>query len=118
MELPYGCSRAFKEILYEDFKLSEKQPDNCCYMNDDNILFIEFITIKQGKPAIIGKKFTGLKNFPNYPGNSQDLYLHVATGFSETNIFPVAEIHKKAVVVTFRDEYYILPLLHSSTCDD
>lgn len=117
VDLPFNCSTAFRGIHFRDFKLLEKYPDNCCYMNDGSIIFIEHITIKDGKPAIIGKTFSGLKCFPNYPGNSQELGLYVSAGFSDINIFPVNEISKKAVVLTLNDQYYIIPLLHSTTCD-
>lgn len=115
-ELPFGCGIEFQKIVYENFELTSKQPDNCCYLKNNSVFLIEQITVHNNNPAVIGKVFKHLSSFLNYPGNSQDLGLFIAKGHSQSQIFYANDIMKKAVALKLKEIYYIMPLLHS-TCD-
>lgn len=113
-DLPFSCTDAYKALKFKIFQLSINQPDNCCYLNDLSIVFIEYIAHKNGKPVIIGKKCSILRPLPNYPGNFQELDIHLAKGFEGLNMFPVSDILKKAEALPINEEFYILPLMHTT----
>lgn len=114
-DLPFGCTDAYQTVKFSNFELSINQPNNCCYLIDRNVIFIEHIAHKKGKPVIIGRRFVGISSFPNYPGDSQDLDLFLAEGLAELDIFALNQIDKKAVVLLADEKYYILPLMHTAT---
>lgn len=110
-ELTFGCTDAYQKLELYNFKPTINKPDNCCCLKDGSIIAIEHIAHQNEKPIIIGKKFANLSSFPNYPSDSQ------AKSFSETVITSSTEITKKAVVLPLKDEFYILPLMHSTQVD-
>lgn len=112
--VPSGFSTAYEELRLQTFKLTNKRPDNCCYLKNGNIILINCIVEKDNKPVIIGKIFKTLKSFPNYPGKSEDLDLYVAEELGETIICPENEIKKKAVLLSIKEKFFIIPLLHTS----
>lgn len=113
--LPFSCSKEYDFLIFENFRLTSSEPNNCCYLKNNDVFRIEHITEKNGTFALIGRIFMDLSSFPNYPGNSQDIGLVIAKTLSEVQIIYATEIANKAVVFRFKESFHILPLLHSST---
>lgn len=95
INVPFGCNKPYSKLFFSNFKLSIKEPDNCCYLRNGKVIFIQHIAHKGKEPVIIGKEFRNLSSFPNYPGNSQDLELYVAQDFSDIDAYPVSQIEKR-----------------------
>jgi len=72
-----NCVNAYCMIEFNDFTLTNKKPNNCCYLKDKTIVIIKYICYnEEGTAVIIGKKFL-TKNSLLYPCESQDMDIYV-----------------------------------------
>lgn len=111
-QLPLGCVNSHKQIKLKNFTLTANSANNCCYLKDGSVFFIDFIGFKDKNPVIIGKKCIDLRPITGYPCNSQDMQIYIANKGIELQIIPVTEIQKKGFKVFFNNVCYIMPLLH------
>lgn len=114
---PMNCTNAYRTIQFNNFMLTNKKPNNCCYLKDKTIVVIEHICYNEEKTAvIIGRKLLTKNSLPFYPCKSQDMDIYVVKHFSDLMMWPITEIINKAVQLPFKDEtsWCCMPLLHSS----
>lgn len=82
--LPINCTNAFRMIQLGDFMLTNKKPNNCCYLKDKTIVIIEHICYNEEETAvIIGKKFFMKNSLPFYPCESQNMDRYVVKNLSD-----------------------------------
>lgn len=100
--------------MFSNFTLKIKEPDNCCTLNNGDIILIKNIASNNENTVIIGNKFKSKKDFYNEPCKSSDLGIYlvknVANNFQSWNI---NEISHKCIRLNFEDNFVIFPLLHS-----
>lgn len=102
-----------KQIKLKNFTLTTKCADNCCYLNDGSVFFVEYIGIKDKTLVILGKRFADLSPIPNiYPTNSQNMDIHMTKNFTHLEVIPASEICKKTFKIFYNSVYYVIPLLH------
>ncbi|XP_011684334.1 PREDICTED: uncharacterized protein LOC105447823 [Wasmannia auropunctata] len=114
---PMNCTSAYCIIEFSDFTLTDKKPNNCCYLTDKTIVVIEHICYNKEKiPVIIGKKFLTKNSLPFYPCESQNMDICVVKNASNLEMWPITEIVKKAVQLSFENAntWCCMPLLHST----
>lgn len=114
-QLPEGYSSPHKSIEFSNFSVCDKPPENCCYLKDESIIFIESICYYKERAVIFGHKILNLVEIEDYPCDSRLLGICKAHQFSERQVWPVSEIEKKGIAVCLNDECFIFPILHSDT---
>lgn len=111
--LPLNCTHSHKKIKFEDFVLTCKSPNNCCYLKDGSVLCIKHIGFKNDIPVVLGNKYIDLRSIPTYPCNSQNLNIHMFNGETlNLEVVHLTEIYMKGFKVFFNNMYYVMPLLH------
>lgn len=110
--LPLECVKSHKQIKLKNFVLTTKFANNCCYLKDESVFCIEYIGFKYENPIILGKKSIDLRLISEYPYNSEDMQIHIASKGMHLEIIPVKQIDKKALQISLNNVYYIMPLLH------
>jgi len=116
--LPLSCCNAHKQIKFSSFILTTKKYNNCCYIKENNvtsIVYISNIGYYRDIPTIIGRKFMNISTLSNYPCDSGNLGIYVVTGLSALQMWPVSSIKNKAFQMDFENDstYLVFPLLHN-----
>ncbi|XP_025154467.1 uncharacterized protein LOC112588511 [Harpegnathos saltator] len=115
--LPMNCTNAYRMIQFSDFILTDKKPNNCCYLKDKTIVAIEHICYNEKETAvIIGRKLLTKNNLLFYPCESRNMDIYVVQNLSDLIMWPITEIMNKTVQLPFknRTSWCCMPLLHSS----
>lgn len=116
---PYNCDEVYRKVVFEDFELSLKTPDNCCLIKTNSkplILLIEAIGTKDGKEYVFGKTIRNTFSLPDYPiGDSRHVGIF-ALGKLSDNIqsYEVGEIDTKMVYCLYKNKGYAIEMLHHS----
>lgn len=111
--LPLNCTHSHKKIKFQDFVLTCKSPNNCCYLKDGSVFEVIHIGFKDKVSVVLGKKYIDLQSMPTYPCNSQNLNIHMFNGQTmDLEVIPVTEIYMKGFKMFFNKIYYVMPLLH------
>lgn len=99
--LPMNCTNAYRAIQFDYFTLTDKKPNNCCYLKDKTIVVIEHICYNEEEiPVIIGRKWLTKNSLPFYPCNSQHINIYVVKNLSNSKMWPITEIINKAIVTS------------------
>lgn len=115
LELPFGCTHSYQKAKFKNFTLScTKQADSYCYMDNKNVLKIDYICKKNGKTVIIGKILKNPCNVVLYPCDSRHLGIHVGDEWSEAAIHSINKISSKAMRLPYKNTFYIIPILHTN----
>lgn len=113
--LPALCSGPqYKTIIYEHFKLSTSQNDNCCQTKSGTVVVIENIAYSQElkQTIVIGKKFLQKYNFyPDLLCDSSHFGIYKVSKLSGLKFWAVSEISKMFCLALER-EFVVFPLLH------
>lgn len=112
INLPFECVNSHKEIHLKNFKLTTEINNNCCYLQDGSVFYIDYIGFKNKIPVIIGRKYMNLRPITMYPCNSQNIKIHVADSFHDAEVKAVKDIKEKAFRIIFNNLHYIMPMLH------
>lgn len=109
----YGCEKVYEKLVYQDFELTSKPPNNCCFLEDKNIVMIQAIGEKNGEKCIFGKVFTSTSSLSNYPVDSGTVGFHVLGKLSkDVKRYAVEKIIKKVVHLVYNENSYAVELLH------
>jgi len=103
-----GCTfPMYKDIQFNNFKITTKKPNNYCIMHDESIVIVENIGHYNNSVAIIGRALKNGKPFFHSPA------LSICFGcvqFSEEygflQAFPINNIKNKAVVLPIYDKLF------------
>lgn len=114
-QLPERYSDAHKSIQFLNFSLSNKPSDNCCYLQDGSIIFIEFLGYCEKRAVILGRKMLNPDRIEDYPCDSRLFGICKVHTFSKRQLWPVSETEKKGFAVCYSNDCYVSPILHSDT---
>ncbi|XP_053594757.1 uncharacterized protein LOC128667673 [Microplitis demolitor] len=111
--LPEGCNNEYKSIEFINFKLTNTTPNNCCYLQDDTVVFITAICHYKENAVIVGHALTNPLGLEDYPCDSRNLGIYKVDEISDLRIWHVRHIIRKGFVVVNYDSCYVFPILHS-----
>jgi len=105
----------WKKIVFPNFTLKIKEPDNCCRLSNGDIILIKNIaSIDSENAVIIGNKYESITDFYNELCKSSDLGIHLVENISKNlQRWNINEILHKCVRLQFKDKFVVFPLLHS-----
>lgn len=110
--LPLDCVNSHKKIIFNNFIITTKLADNCCFLRNGSIFCVEYIGYKNNMPIAVGRKYLDLRPVSMYPCNSQDLDIYIIDQLSNLEIISITEIEKKAFTIINYGVHYAMPLLH------
>lgn len=67
------CNPQFSKVVFPNYSLSIKPPDNCCFINEDIVCLQNIATTSTDKYMVISRKFEIIDKLYNYPCSSTDL---------------------------------------------
>ncbi|KAM0736911.1 hypothetical protein ACS0PU_000004 [Formica fusca] len=111
-ELPLGCHNEHRFLQFRMFELSNKRPDNCCFMIDGTIVMIKHIGLRENMIVVFGSHFLKKHDISNYPCPSSNMNIYKVGNLSPVQIWPVQCISRKGFLLTFENITYAMPLLH------
>lgn len=111
-ELPLGCHSEHKIVQFRNFMLSNKRPDNCCFLTDATIVMIKHIGLIENVIVILGRQFLQKNDILNYPCSSSNLNIYKIENLSPVHMWPAQCISRKGFLVTYENTTYAMPLLH------
>lgn len=115
-ELRSYFSQSFEYVQFSTFKLTNSFPNNCCYLFDNFVFFIDLISKTVDENIIfVGRRFLNYKMVPGYPCDSRLLYIYLSSDMStHLEIQSIDSIDRKAFVMSYdKDSHILLPILHS-----
>ena len=110
-ELPYDCHSEHRKIQFCTFQLSNKRPDNCCFMTDGNIVVIKHIALLKRDIVVLGQKYEQKCDILYYPCPSSYLNIYKVDKFSSLLLWPAQCINRKGLLITVENTTYAMPLL-------
>ncbi|CAH1170530.1 unnamed protein product [Phaedon cochleariae] len=106
--------KQFKLIKFENFSLGTTEPNNCCKINENDIVIIKNVLSHDNKVFIIGQKFLQIENFYTSPCESSDLGIFLVSNLAPLQYFPIELKTCKLVKLDYKNKYVVFPLLHLS----
>lgn len=98
-------------LIYEEFRLTNKQGDNCCVLLHEIIVVIHHFPTEY----VYGQYFIVKEDFYINPGNSSLLGIYQVSRLSPLSRWPIHLIKRKALRFLLKNgEFLILPLCHST----
>lgn len=103
----------YEKIVLQNFTLTNKNPDNCCKI-DNTIIKIENFAQTERGLIVIGKEFMHKTDFYKKPCNSSELGIFVVNHLcSSIKFWFINKIHiQKCVILPFEGEHVVFPFLH------
>lgn len=113
-DVPPGCEDPHKSLIFENFELTNKEPNNCCILKDNSILYISGFAKRNENIIIIARKFRKTDVLSDYPiEDSRDMGIFVASNLSETEKeFQIDHLKEKACLLLHKNIFYVISLLH------
>ena len=111
--LPLQCKNSHRRLKFKNFEICSRSPDNCCIMNNNDIVVVDFIGTKNNEIVVIGRNFLERQSIRNYPMNSVEIGICEVKKFANLKIFPAQSIISKACLFIHNNKNYVISLLHS-----
>lgn len=115
----YRCEKEYRKIVFQNFELTTKPPDNCCILKSGSVVLIDGIGTKKGKNYIFGQKFYDALDMDNFPRveswrlSSSDVGMYVLDKLSiDVTPHAVEDISNKCVFLPYKQKSYAISLLH------
>lgn len=110
---PVGFEHFCRSIQFTSFELTNKKPNNVCYLIDGSIVLIDFICHKNNCPVIIGRQFINGKSMEDYPCDSRDIGIFKVKDLSTRKVWKIGDIDRKGFRIPYLQNYYVFPILHT-----
>lgn len=110
-QLPLGCHSEHRILQFRMFELSNKRPDNCCFMTDGTIVMIKHIGLIENVIVVLGNQFLQKYDILNYPCRSSYLNMYKVENLSPLQMWPAQCITRKGFLATYESTTYAMPLL-------
>lgn len=105
----------FSKIQMENFTLSTDNPNKWFLTNDNHVVAMQYVTLRNQVPFIFGSCVSGLQDVFEMPIKSSYLNIfqshHTEKGASY--FYPISEIKCKLVVIKHGNVSVFIPLLHT-----
>jgi len=111
-ELPLGCHSEHRILQFRKFELSNKRPDNCCFMTDGTIVMIKHMRLIENMIVVLGSQFQSKHDISNYPCPSSNINIYKVDNLSSIQMWPAQCISCKGFLITLENITYTMPLLH------
>jgi hypothetical protein len=113
-----GYDATFNEYQFDDFVISNKQNDNCCYLASKKFIIVLNISIRNGGLLVVGQELTGIEPFFTKPVNSLGLGIAQSTGLSsQIEEYPIEDISYKCVRLPLLADHptssVVIPMVHT-----
>lgn len=107
--------KQYKKVYLENYILSIHDSDNCCRMDDKNIVIIKNIISFNGDISVIGQKYLQLENFYNTPCASSKLNIFSVSQEGPIDSWSLSQVIQKFMKLKINNKLIVLPLLHITT---
>lgn len=87
------------QIVFKNWRLTCKKPNNCAYLLDQSVVLIENFVQTEGNIILIGRKFIEKINFFDYPLASSMLGCYKVKNLSGLQHWPIAQLTCKGFIV-------------------
>jgi hypothetical protein len=117
-----GCSNPQFSSLSEKSigQLNLSKANCCCLLADGSIVVVEnFASSEQSAHSrvIIGRKYLSQSDLYTFPCRSSLLDIFFVQNLSSLSLWPVESIKSKCFRIPFKEDFAVLPLLHSHRKD-
>lgn len=112
-ELPDGFRNAHSMIEFKNFTVTNKSPNNCCYVRNGAILLIKCFAYLNNEAFVIGHKFLNHEMIDHYPCDSRLTGIIKTKQSSDLCTAPVSGTLKKGLHIHFSNYSSVLPIIHS-----
>ncbi|XP_072155785.1 uncharacterized protein [Bemisia tabaci] len=112
-----GCVRpTYQTVHFPSFKLSIFARDSCFTTLDGSVFVLRNICTasESNDILLVGRKFLQKKDVFVSPCPSSDLKIFSVSNLSEMMIVPVGDVQYKNMLLPFKSEFVVQPLLHTS----
>lgn len=109
-ELPLCCHSEHRILQFRTFELSNKRPENCCFMKDGTIVMIKYIGIIENMIVILGNKYMKKCDILHYPCLSSNMNMYQVDNLSSSQMWFAQYIDRKGFVMTIENITYAMPL--------
>lgn len=106
--------KQFKRIILQDYMLCIDHPNNCCTLINGDIILIKNIVYYNNEFKFIGRKFLIVENFYTCPCESKEIGIFVVDNVGPLEIFDVADISFKCVILNWEEKHVVFPLIHAN----
>lgn len=113
-ELTVDCEEVYSTIEFPSFSLTNKSPNNCCYLKSNKIVIITLICLFKQKEVVFGREVIPSNGLNHYPCDSREIGIFELVELSEVKNWPINEILCKGFAVFNSESSYVFPILH---CD-
>ena len=116
--LLYDCDfrQQYQVIQFNSFKLNTaKMADSCCSLKNGSMVIVLNVAYSNnlGGMAIISRSFSNKKSFYSKPFCESSLFgIFEVSDLSEKEVHLVSDIDKKMVLIPYRSNYVVFPMLH------
>uniref|UniRef100_A0A1Y1MBE4 DUF4218 domain-containing protein n=1 Tax=Photinus pyralis TaxID=7054 RepID=A0A1Y1MBE4_PHOPY len=107
-----GVLTQYKQIQFQNYTLKLSMGDNCCCLNDGNVICIKNFVSKDDELFIIGFKYMERSEVYLKPCKSSSLGIYFVSGEGSLNIWNIKNISNKLVKVIVNDKIAVFPFLH------
>lgn len=114
IKLADGCTDPHKSLIFKNFELTSKEPNNCCILKNNSVIYVTALGRRDDEIVVIGRKFLKTEPIPDYPiQDSRDMGLFIASQLSNVvKVYEADSILKKACLFIYKDVFYVMSLLH------
>lgn len=116
-------SPMYKDVQFQNFKITIKRPNNYCIMRDESIVMVENICYRNNSVVVIGRKLKNGKPFFHLPTPSTCYgIIQFSEEYDSLQAFSINDIKNKAVVFPIFDQpnesedhhrnIVVFPLIH------
>ena len=110
--LPFNCSHSHRRLKFQYFEITNRAPDNCCILEDNIIIIVDYIGKQRNEIVVIGRKFLQRKGVQNYPIDSKDIGVYEVDKLSSLEVFSTQSIKNKACLFLDNRKHFVTSLLH------
>ncbi|OXU17242.1 hypothetical protein TSAR_007541 [Trichomalopsis sarcophagae] len=73
--IPHGFRNPYSKIKFDNFQISDKNFNNCCYLSNGEVVLVQYISYQKETPVILSRSFLESSSIPDYPCDSELLFL-------------------------------------------
>lgn len=111
-QLPEGCIESHRKLLFPNFELTTKRPNNCCILKDSSIIFIRYIGKKNNDTIVIAGRFLKKRPVRNLEYFSHFTDICEVDILTNLRVYSAKEIEKKACLFDHKNKLLVVPLIH------
>ena len=100
----------FKSWRKGHMRITRDRPNNCVFLTDNSIIFIENLLWLKKKIYFLARKYETITDLYNYPIKSSHLNIFIVENLSSLSLFPTKKFKSKAICLPFHDRFAVFPM--------